>query len=508
MSSCVSRRRTHSLALLATAAIVAYAFSPLRSEAAATGWVTHRTHGFSLNVPFDWKVSADERSGRVDLRGPRREHIVIWPAWAPAGLDVARARMIAGYVAKRIGASVGLASGWGGAQPLSATAVRIIGRSGDRAGTLTIAWISTTRGAAVFVYAIAAPQRAYRGDQDAFTHILASFRVTGNPSARPTSRVAMADAGIRYVSWTDPREGAFSLDVPEGWVIQGGLIRRNALDPRGVLRIRSPDGTILLASGDAQLPGFFIPLPQYAAMFPTGSWYSPGAGIEWQSRPFTPAVPFGEAYLRLRIPGVCDGLRMRLERERPDVAATMDRTTAGFGRFGQVVNSAGELAFTCTQRGQPRDGYLFVTTQMELSGGLRIWYAKDLLMYLAPPSKTAEAQAIIAHMYRTLSVNPQWVARQQRTTMQVSQIATQTQTDISQTIMSGYWSRQAVMDSTSHEWENEMLGATDVEDPSTGEKFQVDDSSTYYWINAKGTIVGTQTDAAPSVDFSRLTRLP
>jgi hypothetical protein len=41
----------------------------------------------------------------------------------------------------------------------------------------------------------------------------------------------------------------------------------------------------------------------------------------------------------------------------------------------------------------------------------------------------------------------------------------------------------------------------------TGREYRVDAGSDYYWIAPDGTILGTQTDAIPTVDFERLFEL-
>ena len=471
------------------------------------GWGSHRDPmGFSLERPADWQVAADGQTGRINLSGPQHEQVVIWPAWAPQGLDEPTAQVVLRQFATRIGPEVEILGGWSPPQRAGENVARVVGRSGRRAAILMLCWIPTPKGAAAFFYVIAGPENAFREDQEPFSRILRSFRVTGHPSRAAKPVVAASD--VTYVSWTDPREGAFSLQVPKGWSVEGGLIRRNALDPRAVLRIKSPDGAILLSGGDGEIPGFVLPNPQWSRVFPEGSWYSPGAGIQWQVRRFTPALPFGEEWLQLRLQNLCTGLEIRDRRDRSDLAEQMDREAAGFRQFGRVTNSAGDIAFTCTEGGQPRQGYLLVTTQLLQAGVLNIWYAKDLLGYLAVPSRVGQAQAILAHVASSVQVNPQWVARQQQTTMQVSQIAAQTQEHISRTIMSSYWNRANVEQELSRKWENAILGTTDVVDPVTGEQRKIYNSSDYYWINNQGRIVGTQTDSVPGLDFRRLTQLP
>jgi hypothetical protein len=108
---------------------------------------------------------------------------------------------------------------------------------------------------------------------------------------------------------------------------------------------------------------------------------------------------------------------------------------------------------------------------------------------------------------KSVRVNPQWVTRQQQTTMQVSQIAAQTQEHISNTIMNSYWNHANVEQELSRRWENAILGTTDVLDPATGEHKKIYNSANYYWINNQGRIVGTQTESVPGLDFRPLTQL-
>ena len=482
--------------------------SPSAGDKVFSGWTRHQDPaGFSVDLPAGWNA-AGEKGGRIDLTGSRDEQVIIWPAWAPQGLDMPTATAVLRGFVTRFGKELRIAGGWSAPQAAGAAAVRTLSRDGGRAAIATLAWIPTAQGAAVFLYATAAPEGRYRDEQEDFGRILQSLRITGSPSRAGAQSSRTVDAGIHYVSWTDPHEGAFTLEVPSGWSVEGGLIRRNALDPRVVMRIKSPDGALTLSSGDGELPGFVLPSPQWVRVFPEGSWYSPGAGIQWQVRRFTPALPFGEEYLRLRLPSVCTEFEVKDRRDRPDLQQEMDLEAAGFRQYGQVTDSAGEIAFTCNQNGQPRQGDLLVSTQLIQSGVLRLWYALHLLGYLAPAPRVAEAQAVLAHGVKSMRVDPQWVARQQQTTMQVSQIASQTQEHISNTIMSTYWNKVTTQDETMRRVENSILGTTDVVDPATGERKKIENSADYFWINNRGVIVGTNTSGSPGVDFRQLTQLP
>jgi len=69
-----------------------------------------------------------------------------------------------------------------------------------------------------------------------------SFRLRGPP----------ADASVRprQATFTDPVERAFSMEVPEGWKVQGGTKRPSTAAVQGSVQASSPDGAIVVYAGD------------------------------------------------------------------------------------------------------------------------------------------------------------------------------------------------------------------------------------------------------------------
>jgi hypothetical protein len=82
---------------------------------------------------------------------------------------------------------------------------------------------------------MAAPEARYRQLEETFAKILQSFRVSGAPAKE-------AAPSLSYVRWQDPRENAFSLDVPSQWKMSGGLFRFASVDTRAGVEALSPDG--------------------------------------------------------------------------------------------------------------------------------------------------------------------------------------------------------------------------------------------------------------------------
>ena len=65
------------------------------------------------------------------------------------------------------------------------------------------------------------------------------------------------------MKFEDPFEQAFTVEVPQGWTIRGGLFRLGYSDYRPMIDLVSPDGTINIRSGDVAVPTYFLPTPTH-----------------------------------------------------------------------------------------------------------------------------------------------------------------------------------------------------------------------------------------------------
>jgi hypothetical protein len=466
---------------------------------ASPQWLTHSDPaGFSLDAPRGWAISSDARTGRIEIRGPEQQ-VVIWPVFLPRTLD---AHSAAAVLARLSAASLpGVA--WGQPRSAGPRAARAEGRSDTRSVVAVLTWVPSAKGAAGYIYVASAPQTAYRQAEPTFARILASFRLQGAP-VKPRPQLA-------YVRWKDPRENAFSIDVPAGWTMTGGLYRFASVDTRGAWQAVSPEG-IRVTGGDASLPTFTEPNSTLSfAGFREGTWYSPGYGVRMFVRRYLPGTQFAREYVSTKVAHDCADVRLTDSRDRADAVAALNAVYAQYGTGGVSFRlTAGEAAFRCNQQGRSMAGYYFAGTQRVQAAGMPggIWNAEHLFGYLAPESRIETAQAVAAHMLASIQLNPRWVAMQQNIAANTSAIVSRTGAEISRMISDSYWNRQQVDDELSRRRSNATLGVEDVVDPATGRETKVESGSNYYWIDQRGTIVGTDTDTRPNLDFGELIRLP
>ncbi len=454
------------------------------------GWTTHRDRaGFTVDLPPGWTSQFDASSGRVDFEGPEGA-VSILPVFSRTALTRKQAEKTLMEAAFKQWNDM---QWFGRVETAGASALRMGGLGSRTKATVSFAWTATPAGTAGYIYRVQCLKDAPRQNEAVLARVLASFRMTGGGSGGAPA----AKSRINYVRWTDPRETAFTIEVPAGWKVEGGLIRVSAVDPRGVWAVTSPDGSVKITGGDAQVPVHVVPNHTLAfSGFREGSWYSPGYGTRMLVRRFVDGASFAREYVAQRAGSVCADLSFTETRNRPDLAA------------GGSGTSFGDVSFTCTQNGRPMRGYYLAGTKFTGMQGIGIWNMEHLIGFLAAPEQVDTARTVMMHIVQTAQLNPEWVAGQQRTTQAVSNIVARTNAEISQQIDDSYWSRHAGDSEMSRRQSNATLGVVDAEDPETGRRFRVESGSDYYWIDNAGHIAGTRTDSTPNVDFRQLVTLP
>ncbi len=312
-----------------------------------------------------------------------------------------------------------------------------------------------------------------------------------------------------YKSWTDPNEHAFSLDVPQGWHITGGLTRPNSVSYVYSVTATSPDGKSLIQLGNSY-PTFTLPfsMPGVSA-FPEGSTYSPGYGVSMPVKSYLPgAAAIGPVVL------LPSGAQVDKTLDHPEIASRFP-VVSGIGQR----YDAGEVDFHFDNNGVPSKGEVGCITMEatyqiasmmigvpDINGGVWGIVIEDVVA--APSSEIANVDNLAAHAGSTFKWDPTWLQAEQKGQAERSQIIAQANNDISNTINQVWANKQASEDEISRRQENATLGTVDVVDPGTNETFKIDNSSNYYWTDNQGNIVGTDISTSPGIDFQQMIALP
>ncbi len=330
----------------------------------------------------------------------------------------------------------------------------------------------------------------------------------GMPDARRGSQGQVA-----FVPWRDPREGAFTMNIPRGWKVAGGTARTSAMDPHPFVLAVSPDRKIQLFYGDPNLTAREVPnrLTAMARMrdgqMIRASWGGPIMLARYQT-----GDQFTRDYVGAQL---CRTPQITSSGILQDASRRLTMAAIAYGRAqgAPAQASVGETNFRCGAQA----GYVRASTVLAGSAtgqGIGIWVAMEVTGFLADPSEAAMARYILNTMAGSFQLDPQWEARQARTTRDVTGAVTRAQQQMAAVIaqnarqqsqsshidvMSGWENKNKVMDGVMQRDSDARLGITTVTDDVTG-SHTVSNDYNYYWTRPDGTIRGTNTDTPP--DYS------
>ncbi|MGO9318585.1 MAG: hypothetical protein ACLPXT_16305 [Terracidiphilus sp.] len=507
--------------LLSTFLLLPFAVScrSATSVMLAGTWTTHNDPaGFSLDMPAGWSVTADSTEGRIKLRGTHGEQVVIWPIFIEQKqLNASGAARLVMQLARRLDSSLS----WTPANA-SGNAARVIAKGASRSGATVMTWSNTSAGAAVTLYELEAPADVYNSSANTFTRILQSFR--GAPDNAPRQAGGSASSGpVTYVNWSDPQEGAFTIQVPRGWQVAGGAFHLAATDVRSSVTMISPDGQMRIFIGDANISGFIEPsqMLAYAGMR-EGGQYGLGDGTKLEIRRYMTGQQFARYYAQNQLGSQCSSVQVESNNDRQDLTAPLLQEARNSG-VPNVRVTAGDVVFSCSGKSGTVHGHIYASSEYVPSAHGALWNVPSVNGYLAAPGRQQEAESILQHVVQSKQVSPQWKARakeiannavaadnarSQQIQARARAAIQENQRQTSEMIVKGYEQRSQVYDEISRKRENAILGTTDVVDPVSGSQYKIDSYSNYHWMNNQGAIVGNDTGTNPGYGWHDLVTLP
>jgi hypothetical protein len=342
------------------------------------------------------------------------------------------------------------------------------------------------------VYAIACSVQTWTRDEPVMKRILRSFFYSSGDV--PEHGRKMINASIpEMIHWSDPFEGAFTCPIPKGWTVDGGLKRFSALDTRPEVLATSPDNRILVRIGDSFIPPMELPaqiLMNYGIF--EGGWYSPDGSNRRLVMQYLPSTYFLKTiYFPQRV-GPVSNIR---EKDFPQLS---QQAQFLWSRAGTAVRAdTAEMTFDAQTESGHRKGYVFIQTVLAPHQGVPgrgIWYVTRLFGYLAAPGFESTAGAILNQMVLGYKENPAWAAQQSRLAGNVSQIWSNADKEIGDMIHQSYMYRSGSQDRIHAHSIGTIRNQTLIQDPNTGEKFEVPAGSNYFWrIGSGNEFVGTET---------------
>ncbi len=453
--------------------------------------------GFRMNLPPGWRSEVTRGSSVVARSGDGALLVAVAPFTAPPNMAAPEYLRRFGAAALRSFLSEASITGVHPSRVGNAGALSSVNfRAGAVPGRASV--LCFTQGGVGTLYVIAAPAAQYDQQRGQLVAILRSFSFTGEASRGP-EKPAAAAPGISFTRFQDPAEGAFTVDVPAGWGVRGGMVRKSAIDARGYLRMTSPDNRIVITIGDPEVSGFVLPTPPIGGVgaLREGQMYPGGAHMV--SR-YLPGAVFARNYVNsIARLTAASNVQVREVRERPDLGSRLSG-------IAQEQVTAGEASFSCVRNGQEASGFVLAGTKLTTIADSGMWWVTTLVAWVAPAEQAGVVNAVLRRVMQTFQMNSAWYRQQQQTTAEVSRIVSQTNEEVSRIITDNYWSRQKSQDRTNQNYSDYIRGTVRLKDPESGEELEGTAGKNYYWrVRNTNTIVGSDTpNAPPNIDVTEL----
>jgi hypothetical protein len=296
-------------------------------------------------------------------------------------------------------------------------------------------------------------------------------------------------AGDGAASFTDPLEHAFTLDVPAGWIVRGGMFRLGYSDYRPMVDLESRDGRSSVRLGDVAVPSYAVPTPQHSE----GDRDDLGAQAQLVYARYRTGKEYVALYALTRFKKLC----RRLTPER-----------SAWTPPAQGPGSASSVAYRCDAPGGARTAYAYARTQQ---ASPVLWQVVSLCSFLAPATNVASVESVIARAANSLKLDAGWIAKQKQLDAQglQYQIARQRSRRAAlgqqvaqfesrmrgmQNQVDAFERGQQMRQTQFQQFDNAITGLTPAVDPLSGAQRDVwTGPGNGYWVNGSGTIVNSST---------------
>ncbi len=213
----------------------------------------------------------------------------------------------------------------------------------------------------------------------------------------------------------EPRENAFTLLVPQGWLIEGGIVRENLMQARvsaqniaakiDVAVKRDAAGTVMVRG----CPEYKYADPRWTVTGQMG-WMQPGSlyngMIVWQlldPPSFLVQVMFPWAHPQAQ------NAQLLEQKPLPELQERWQRQAVqGLG----ITYAAGEVTYTYSEGGVQYKERAQTVIENFGQMGAGMWSNKDSIYWRAPVGELEQWEPVLHTIRRSTQMNPQWVQQE------------------------------------------------------------------------------------------------
>lgn len=313
-------------------------------------------------------------------------------------------------------------------------------------------------------------------------------------------------------------EAAFSILVPRGWTMEGGLFRVNPLEAGGPFNSMWPKVELTIKN-DAAGTVLLQALPSYSY----ADFSAPGYEIQRQY--FPPGSNFNGGIVQ-PMPGVREYLEAMFQRLHPQATNVRVIAFDALPELAEYVNKAHEQANQMIQlfgkppwqatagiliveyeENQVRFKEAIMTAILDGRGPAAYWCNLETARLRAPAAEVARYQPLMDVMIRSVQINHQWLERQMAQLERNARILAEAAASIMEDRQQLWESRQRIMDRLDMDWMLYRTGQAEYRNPYT-QRVEYDSNAwKHRWVTTLGDVIFTDdADYNPNADRGLGTR--
>jgi hypothetical protein len=289
---------------------------------------------------------------------------------------------------------------------------------------------------------------------------------------------------VQFVTWQEPAERCFTIEVPQDWQIVGGVNWVGPTNAQAFVRALSPDGSSQVFVGDPEI----VPRQVPNAL----SWMQAGEGQMFRTPSGDPALMSrfltGTQYAKQHVWWRhCRQPSWVRESDLPELSQTMTATIQPEAQSwgAQAMASAGEVSFLCGKL----QGYVSAITVLGSSPMTQVWSVLKVSAFLsADPLKSMQARYVMKHMTGSFKVDPGWNANYEQHVRQITGSVISMQNATLQASLAASRQAQQTLSRLNHPNEGVHVrpGEVKIASPARGSDYYVSDA-----LGRSGYVSGT-----------------
>jgi hypothetical protein len=296
----------------------------------------------------------------------------------------------------------------------------------------------------------------------------------------------------------EPREGAFTMLIPRGWQMDGGIFRVDPTAQGG--SAQSIEAKIqLVVRRDAAGSVMLCRIPDYrycdtrgmpaAGMFPPGSNYN---GMMVMPKPrsaeFLANVVFPRMHPQARNTRVVD------QRPCVELAQSYQQRLAAMAVPINMSFDAGLLTVEYDEGGVRFREVMLTLIQDYGQMGAGMWENKETGFFRAPAAEFDQWTPVLSVMLNSIKANPQWLSREIQGQMARAGIALRTQQEVQRIEAEMVAHRQRTNSEINHDMFLNLTGQEEYVNPYTKEVERDTSGWRYRWVSPGGDVAFSNQD--------------